>query len=449
MQQSWHPDELAQHWTLSGDERALLANKTGATRVAFAILLKAFQCDGRFPERREDIPSRIVAHLAQQAGGLPDVYSEVDWTGRSSRRHRVQILHHCGFRVFRAEDETALVNWPSERVATLDPHAEAFKLAAYAHLRRLHVEPPPLERLRRLLRTAVRQREEYYAALGQPMAAKTFVETLRSKLEVALAAFDADVPHNPKVKLLTSKQGKGRMVLSPSDPVPEAPHLDQLKAALMVRWPMTNLLDILKETELRVGFTDVFRTVGAREVLNPKVLRRRLLLALYSLGTNAGLKRMSSGGGEDSYDDLLYVRRKYITQEQLRAAIGRVCNAIFQVRNTDLWGEATTACASDSKQFGAWDQTLMTEWHARYGGPGVMVYWHVEECSVCIYSQLKSCSSSEVAAMIEGVLRHETEMEVEKNYVDTRGQSEVGFAFCDLLGFELLPRLKNLKQQRL
>ena len=68
---------------------------------------------------------------------------------------------------------------------------------------------------------------------------------------------------------------------------------------------------------------------------------------------------------------------------------------------------------------------------------------------MCIYSQLKSCSSSEVAAMIEGVLRHETDMDVEKTYVDTHGQSEVGFAFCYLLGFELLPRLKNLKKQRL
>jgi len=59
-----------------------------------------------------------------------------------------------------------------------------------------------------------------------------------------------------------------------------------------------------------------------------------------------------------------------------------------------------------------------------------MVYWHVEERSVCIYSQLKACSSSEVAAMIEGVLRHETEMAIDKTYVDTHGQSEVGFAFC-------------------
>jgi TnpA family transposase len=51
--------------------------------------------------------------------------------------------------------------------------------------------------------------------------------------------------------------------------------------------------------------------------------------------------------------------------------------------------------------------------------------------------------------MIEGVLRHDTEMDVEKQYVDTHGQSEVGFAFCSLLGFALLPRLKNLKKQRL
>ena len=38
---------------------------------------------------------------------------------------------------------------------------------------------------------------------------------------------------------------------------------------------------------------------------------------------------------------------------------------------------------------------------------------------------------------------------MDKQYVDTHGQSEVGFAFCHLLGFQLLPRLKNLKKQRL
>ncbi len=78
-----------------------------------------------------------------------------------------------------------------------------------------------------------------------------------------------------------------------------------------------------------------------------------------------------------------------------------------------------------------------------------MIYWHVERKSTCIYSQLKTCSSSEVAAMIEGVLRHCTDMKLEKNYVDSHGQSEVAFAFSHLLGFELLPRLKRIHSQKL
>jgi TnpA family transposase len=133
----------------------------------------------------------------------------------------------------------------------------------------------------------------------------------------------------------------------------------------------------------------------------------------------------------------------------LRAAIAQVANATFRARQPEIWGEGTTACASDSKKFGAWDQNLMTEWHIRYGGRGVMIYWHVERNATCIYSQLKQCSSSEVAAMMEGVLRHCTEMTVAKNYVDSHGQSEVAFAFSHLLGFQLLPRLKAIHAQKL
>lgn len=51
--------------------------------------------------------------------------------------------------------------------------------------------------------------------------------------------------------------------------------------------------------------------------------------------------------------------------------------------------------------------------------------------------------------MIEGLLRHYTNMEVEKNYVDTHGQSEVAFAFCHLLGFQLMPRFKAIHAQKL
>ena len=51
--------------------------------------------------------------------------------------------------------------------------------------------------------------------------------------------------------------------------------------------------------------------------------------------------------------------------------------------------------------------------------------------------------------MIKGVLRHCTDMEIQRQYVDSHGQSAVGFAFCHLLGFELAPRLKAIARQKL
>src|SRR5271166_3502245 len=101
MKRAWHPNELAQCWTLSPDELELLGNKTGATRLSFAVLLKAFQFDGRFPDRREDIDGNIVAHLATQTGVPPEAYSEGDWSERTQRYQRAQIRVHCGSRVFR------------------------------------------------------------------------------------------------------------------------------------------------------------------------------------------------------------------------------------------------------------------------------------------------------------------------------------------------------------
>jgi hypothetical protein len=237
--------------------------------------------------------------------------------------------------------------------------------------------------------------------------------------------------------------------VSPLEPQAEPINLSRIKTEIMRRWSMTSLMDILKETDLRVDFTEQFKSVANREILDRDTLQKRLILSLYGLSTNTGLKRVTAGDHGESYKDLLYVRRKFIHKDNLRNAIAEVVNAIFKIKLQEIWGEGTTSCASDSKKFGAWDQNLMKEWHIRYRGRGVMIYWHVEKNSTCIYSQLKSCSSSEIAAMIEGLLRHCTDMEVEKNYVDSHGQSEVAFAFCHLLNFKLMPRLKAIHSQKL
>jgi len=65
-----------------------------------------------------------------------------------------------------------------------------------------------------------------------------------------------------------------------------------------------------------------------------------------------------------------------------------------------------------------------------------------------VRSQTLRASASEVHAMVDGAIRHGTTMTVEGNYVDTHGQSEIGFAITRLLGFDLLPRMKRINKVR-
>jgi TnpA family transposase len=291
------------------------------------------------------------------------------------------------------------------------------------------------------------KRETYYSELGIPLDAKAYTQALRDEMNLSLKTFNNGFPANPKVKIVPKRDGF-RLSISPSEALPDPENIVLLKHEIVRRWSGTSLLDILKETDLRVNFTQCLRSGTEQSHMDKATLQRRLLLSLFGLGTNAGIKSMESKPLDD-YKELLYVRRRYLSIEGLRQAIACVVNATLGVRQPQIWGESTTACASDSKQFGAWDENLLTEWHVRYGGRGVMVYWHVEKNAVCIYSQFKRVSSSEVGAMINGVLRHCTEMAVDRQYVDSHGQSTIAFAFCRLLGFELMPRLKAIDKQKL
>ncbi|GAC1654807.1 MAG: hypothetical protein NVS4B12_27030 [Ktedonobacteraceae bacterium] len=220
------------------------------------------------------------------------------------------------------------------------------------------------------------KRSAYYEALHQPTEADAFIEKLKEDMRKALGSLDAAMPRiKHQVKLLPNR--KKAISLSPLEPQPEPRNLLSLKGEVGNRWGMTGLLDILKETALRTHFPDLFTSVASRERIPREVLQRRLLLCLYGLGTNTGLKRLPSADAGTTYSDLRYVRSRYIHKEQLRNAIAHVANAIFAVRLETIWGEGTTACASDSKKFGAWNQNLLTEWHIRYRGPGIMIYWHL------------------------------------------------------------------------
>lgn len=291
------------------------------------------------------------------------------------------------------------------------------------------------------------QRATYYAVLKLPLDATTFISNVQQAHADALQMLNDGLPTNPHVRI-TEKQG-GWIERAPLTTQPEPQHLGLLKTELLQHWGMTSLLDMLHEADARIGFTDSFTSLTSREHLDRPTLRKRLLLCLYGLGTNTGLKRMTVGNADVSDKDLLYVRRRFITADHLRAAIAQIVNATLAVRLTSIWGTTTTACASDGKKFGAWEQNLRTWWHPRKPGAGVVVYWHVEQKASCVYSHLQTCTASEVIAMIQGVLRHCTDMSIEQHYVDSHGQSAVAFGLCHLLQIDLLPRLRPIHSQKL
>ena len=291
------------------------------------------------------------------------------------------------------------------------------------------------------------EKEGYHELLNQPTEAKKFITKLKKLLTKHLNKLNKTLPKNRFVHIL--KRPKGHIRLTPLKEQPAPPQLEEIKQEVFKRWPSTSLLDVLKEADGFVDFIKDFVPSGTKEALDKATIKKRLLLAILGYGTNAGLKSMSIGNDDVTYQDLQHIKLRYFDPDNFRQAIRKMVNYLFKIQMPEIWKHCTTSVASDSTHMKASDQNLMSLWHPRYHSKGVMVYWHVDRNSVCIYSQLKSCTSSEVASMIEGILRHETDKDVGKSYVDTHGQSEVGFAFSYLLDFELLPRLKNIHTQKL
>lgn len=290
-------------------------------------------------------------------------------------------------------------------------------------------------------------KEECFNSLSLPKKSEDFITDLKNKLTKSLDKLNNNILRNSKVKISDKKNG--RIIVTPLKAQKESQNLGFIKKLLQEKWQDTNLIDILKEVELDVKFTDDFVSYGEKIYLKPEEISERLLLAIYGIGTNVGLKHMRVGNPQITYSQLKHIKNYFLNADNLRNAISKISDNLFEIRFAEIWGEMPIAVGCDSVQFSAYFQNLISEFHNRYGGRGVMIYWHVEKNACCVYSQLKSVSSSEVSAMIKGVLKHCTEMSIQKSYVDTHGQSEVGFAFAHLLGFSLMPRLANLNKQKL
>ncbi len=288
----------------------------------------------------------------------------------------------------------------------------------------------------------------YYAKHQIPKRSADFVDPIYEELVASLEKANEFFGQRQDVYIYYPGNGeKGFFRIPKIAPGPDHPILREIKQLVLDRWGILELVDILLEADRQVNFSKYFYSTAQRQVLSPSEIRERLLLSLLGRGTGLGLKRIHAAAKPNfSYEDLVYFNKRFLHKDSLREAIAALVNRILEVRNPEIWG-TTTACTSDGKYLGAWDQNMVTDWNPHYQKRGFLSYWHSDLKSAGIYSQVKG--TSEVAAMIAGLIFHNTMADVKSNFVDTGGQSEMGFAFCRFLGVELLPWLRRMKSQRL
>jgi hypothetical protein len=182
------------------------------------------------------------------------------------------------------------------------------------------------------------KRELYYDALNLPMNGHEFVQRLKEQMRQALRELNKGLPANDAVEILS--KGGGRIKVRPYQAQEEPTNLRYLKTDIKRRWWMTDLLDVLKEVDLRVAFSQSFASLTGQQRLSQDELQRRLLLCLFGLGTNTGLSNVSMGEHGISHSHLQYTRRRFISKEGLRHAIGRVVNATLAIKSAYIWGKA-------------------------------------------------------------------------------------------------------------
>ncbi|MFE9500717.1 DUF4158 domain-containing protein [Streptomyces collinus] len=108
VRQEGSPEELLANWTLAGGDWDLVANKSGAARLGFSLLLKFFEFGGRSPDVLEEVPPAAVEYVADLVKVPAPDFAKYTLVGRTAEYHRKQIREALGFRPSTVADEKTL-----------------------------------------------------------------------------------------------------------------------------------------------------------------------------------------------------------------------------------------------------------------------------------------------------------------------------------------------------
>ena len=208
----------------------------------------------------------------------------------------------------------------------------------------------------------------------------------------------------------------GRLLITPLRTAvpPEAEELGR-RAYEMLRW--VRITDLLVEVDEMTGMSRHFTHLQTGEPLNDP---RALYTVLLAEATNLGLAKMAQACPEYTYRQLAWIADWYVRDETCRQALASIINAQHRHPFAGHWGDGTTS-SSDAQQFPVGGRSAaIGRVNAHYGPePGVKLYTHLSDQYGPYHSTTISATASEAPYLVDGLLYHETDLEIAEHYSDT------------------------------
>ncbi|WP_176482526.1 Tn3 family transposase [Streptomyces albidoflavus] len=271
--------------------------------------------------------------------------------------------------------------------------------------------------------------------------AKFFRRQLEDKLRGAAAAADAGYPEN---------EG---LVIDPETGIPslkafradgQRPSAKRLEQEIKARMPERSLMGIVARTAYWVEW---WRRFGPPSGNEPKLTDPlgRYVIVTFVKGTNMGPYEAARHIPGVSGHELSYVANKHFSIVLLNEAIADLVNAHARLDISQAWGDGTVV-AADGTHMDTYLDNLLSETSVRYGKPGGIAYHHVSDTYIALFTHFIPCGVWEAVYIIEGLLKNTSEVQPTTVHADTQGQSFPVFALAHLLGFDLMPRIRNWKE---
>lgn len=268
-------------------------NNSGPTRFGFALLLKFFEVEARFPESAKEVPAAAVEYVAQQVRVPAEAWAAYDWQGDRIKRHRAEIRAAYGFRANTEEDQERLAQWLAVELCPVERSRERLAAAVMARCRTDLIEPPTPGQVGRLVGRAVKEFEVRFCrmTLDRPTHAT------RSRLDDLVTGDDGAEGQDGDGGV--SRGGRSHFTELKTDP--GAPGLESLLAEV-------NKLERVRRLELPADlFADVseklvaaWRARASKEypanLERMKPPRRLTLLATLSWGRESLLRGVGHEG---------------------------------------------------------------------------------------------------------------------------------------------------------